>query len=75
MNLGISWHVWKPSNWQAWNGFTVREERCRYHVQDGFMSHQCERKPKVMIQGYGFCTQHAKKLLKRGFTEDREGDE
>ena len=75
MTNNIGRWVWKPDSWEKWNGFAANMQRCRYSVWYDFRNYQCERKPKMTIQGHGFCTQHAKMLLKRGFTEDKEGDE
>lgn len=37
------------------------ESRCRHHVHDaiGVGFHQCSRKPVEVIEGCGFCKQHA----------------
>lgn len=62
MNCDISWYVYKPSEWQKANGFSVDEERCRFrvHADFGVGFRQCVRKAKHTVEGYGFCTQHAK---------------
>lgn len=49
-------------------------DRCRMGVQDNFIFYQCNRKPKMKIQGMGFCTQHGKKLVARGYVAE-EWDE
>ena len=73
MTRDIKWVLWEPSDWERHNGFKVSEEHCRHYVYESgdWRSHQCLRKRKVMIQSYGFCTQHAKKLIdRRGYEED-----
>ena len=72
MNKDIEWRTWEPSSWQAHNGFTVSLDRCRYSIWGRAYNHQCSRKPKGQIQGYGFCTQHLKKLREIGYEEDKE---
>ncbi len=57
----MSWFVYKPIDWQKRIGYKVNENRCRNKVwPDRGTAHQCGRKPKKVIEGYGFCTQHAK---------------
>jgi hypothetical protein len=57
----LSWVVYKPLGWKAEIGYTVDMERCRASAWDYYAGHyQCSRKPKIVIHGYGFCTQHAK---------------
>lgn len=62
----IEWYVWKPSRGQVGFGFGVDIACCRYSVPEefGIGFRQCTRKRKVIIQGYGFCTQHSKKVNK-----------
>ena len=55
-----NFRIWKPDDWQKYNGFEVDLERCRYSVFDIWSSYQCSFKRKVDIDGYGFCRRHAK---------------
>jgi hypothetical protein len=59
--------VWSPDDWQKHNGFKVDMERCRAPVYPSgeFTSYQCSRKVKVELEGYGWCTQHAKMIMDR----------
>jgi len=54
-----------------WGGGSVNLGRCRYRL---FVWHprQCSRKPTTEIQGYGFCTQHAKIIEERIRESDAE---
>ena len=61
----VEWDVWKPDIWQAKNGFKVNEYYCRYSIHGDWHFHQCSRKPKVYIENYGFCTQHARMVKRR----------
>ena len=63
---GIYWYIWKPDEWQRHNGFAVDLERCRFGVWSDFVHHQCSRKPTTEIDGFKFCTQHAKMIKKHG---------
>lgn len=38
--------------------------RCQYRLFE-WHAYQCSRKPKEIIDGYGFCTQHARMLKAR----------
>ena len=56
----------------TWIVFDIRPidlDNCSYHVYSGegwdFRGHQCSRKPKIKINGFGFCTLHGKKVLER----------
>jgi len=56
-------YIWVPSRWERANGFAVSEEHCRYMVHHKYVGfRQCQRKTTAIIQDYGFCKQHAKKV-------------
>jgi len=54
----VKWYVHKPLDWE----YPIGEERCCYGVYDTFLlrHRQCLFKSKVEVDGYGFCTRHAK---------------
>lgn len=59
----IKWFVYEPLDWQKRVGYTVRKDNCRAQVHEAgrsVMFRQCMRKPTEIIDGYGFCKQHAK---------------
>ena len=62
MSIDIKRYVWKPDESDKYLGVILYQGDCRYRVSNdfGFGSHQCLRLWRVMIEGYGFCTQHAK---------------
>ena len=66
MMQDINWYVWKLSKSDEYLGLTLYPNDCRYSVPNDFGVgfHQCQRLPKVTIDGYGFCTQHAKIIEK-----------
>jgi len=47
-----------------YGGGSVDLDRCRYRLFE-WHARQCIRKPTREIQGYGFCTQHAKIIERR----------
>jgi len=65
----IDFWVYNPSERDLGHRFARRVDKslCRYQVYDqgGWHSYQCSRKPTRTIQGYGFCTQHAKIIERR----------
>jgi len=67
-NMPIENKVWKPTDWQARYGFQADKEYCRYSVwpANRHHSHQCTYQRKVDIEGYGFCSRHAKMLKDMG---------
>ena len=64
MNKTIEWFVFDFLEYEKRLGYKVDESYCRYGVYDRYVHRefQCSRKPTMTIQGYGFCTQHGKKI-------------
>lgn len=67
------WHVYKPLDHHEAMGSTLQTDYCAHNVyyRDGVVPHQCSRKPKETIQGYGFCTQHAK-MVREWLEQEKE---
>jgi hypothetical protein len=63
----MAWIVYEPLDYQKSIGWKLSPDSCAYKIyeRDGVYPHQCSRKPKETIEGYGFCTQHAKLVRKR----------
>jgi len=69
MKKDIKWYVYEPVKWKRELGYKVDMDRCRYQVNhDRYGFAQCCRKPKRLIEGYGFCEQHAK-MVERGLAD------
>jgi len=59
----ITWFIYRPLKWQEALGYRRHENYCSYRVVEKRLGlRQCSRKPKETIEGYGFCTAHARKV-------------
>ena len=58
----IEWLIFEPLDYHKAIGAKRSPDRCAYKIyeRDGVIPHQCSRLPKETVEGYGFCTQHAK---------------
>lgn len=58
----IEWIIYEPLDYHKAIGAKRVADRCAYKIyeRDGVIPHQCSRRPKETVAGYGFCTQHAK---------------
>lgn len=70
-------HIYKPLDWEARLGYRVDKTRCRAAVHEagrrvGF--HQCNRNPKVTVDGLGFCNQHSPEAEKVRKSREEEKD-
>jgi len=65
MGFDIELYIYVPEPEESWlRGNSIDVEQCRYRLFE-WHAHQCSRKPTRTIQGYGFCTQHAKIIERR----------
>jgi len=61
-----------PGTYHAWR--KRDPERCAYCMRRvNWRGEQCQHKPTVMIMGYGFCAQHARKIRQSYREEDTNG--
>lgn len=61
----LRWHVYEPINWQTELGYRRHPDYCAHGVPEegrGVGFRQCQRKPKVTIEGFGFCAQHGREV-------------
>ena len=63
--MDITQFVYEPLDYQRAIGWGRSLGRCAYEVYERGWPRQCERKPTKEIEGYGFCTQHAKMVADR----------
>lgn len=66
--MDISFRIWRPDPMQERWKIGVVKGNCRYSVwaSTDWHSHQCTRKATEIVEGYGFCKQHAK-IIRRDF--------
>jgi len=65
-NTDIEWYIYVADT----NRFFSKpadDTRCRHRAwsKDDYWPHQCTRKPKMEIEGYGFCKQHGVMVCER----------
>lgn len=73
----IEWYIYEPLDQAKAMGARLSRKRCSMNVPEGRygLPGQCLRKPKIMIEGYGFCTQHAKIVQKHLESEQKKSGE
>lgn len=57
-------HVYVPTGWQEEFGHQVKLNHCRHRTYPEYSgrTYQCTRRPRVVIDGFGFCRPHAQQV-------------
>lgn len=65
-DITSAFYTYAPLDWQAANGYKVDMKRCRASIYQDHraMASQCSFKPRVVVEGHGFCYRHFNKLPK-----------
>ena len=67
-NIDLSWYLYTAEMGARYTqkyGIPADRKKCRYSIFQDFWHSQCNRYPKLDIQGYGFCKQHARLIANR----------
>ncbi len=62
--MDLTFHIYNPVGWKKSLGYSVNFSQCRYQVFSDMVEHQCNRSPKILIDEYGFCKQHANMIIR-----------